>query len=162
GAAVLVLLTNAVVVYVGAIGFLSYVVAYAIGKRRSVHGTLVGSISGSVPLVVGYVAASGRFDLGAALLFVILACWQMPHFYAIAIYRAKDYKAAGLPVLPVKRSVQEAKIQIVCYIVAYALAASALTISGYTGYSYLVVILGFTLAWLRLALMGFKAKDSER
>ena len=56
-------------------------------KRRSVYGTLVGSLSGAMPPVVGYCAVTGQFDTGAALLLLIFCLWQMPHSYAIAIFR---------------------------------------------------------------------------
>jgi protoheme IX farnesyltransferase len=155
------LYTNWRTVLIGAVAFLVYVVLYAIGKRRTVHGTIVGSIAGSAPPVAGYVAVTNHFDAAAGLLFLIMTFWQMPHFYAIAIYRFKDYKAAGLPVLPVKRGLPAAKIQIVLYIVAFIAAVAMLSVLGYTGYSYLVVVGIAGLAWLRLALKGFGAQDNE-
>jgi protoheme IX farnesyltransferase len=91
-------------------------------KRKSVYGTLVGSLSGAVPPVAGYCAASGRFDSGAAILLLMFCLWQMPHSYAIAIFRFKDYEAAKIPVLPVVKGISEAKQQIVLYILAFAVA----------------------------------------
>lgn len=161
GFVVLELYTNWRTVLIGAIAFLVYVILYAIGKRRTVHGTIVGSIAGSAPPVAGYVAVTNHFDSAALLLFLIMTFWQMPHFYAIAIYRFKDYKAAGLPVLPVKKGIRAAKIQTVLYIVVFLAAVVMLSVLGYTGYSYLVVVGAITLAWLRLALKGFSASDNE-
>jgi len=122
-------------------------------------GTIVGSISGATPLVAGYVAVTDRIDAGAVLLFLIMVIWQMPHFYAIAIFRLKDYAAAGLPVLPVKKGARAAKISIIAYIGAYIVAATALTAFGYTGYTYALVMAGVGLAWLHKALGGLAAKD---
>jgi protoheme IX farnesyltransferase len=151
--------TNWLTVLIGLIGIIDYVILYAYFKRTSVHGTLVGTISGATPPVAGYCAVSGRFDLGALLLFLVLVFWQMAHFYAIAMFRAKDYKAAGIPVLPVVKGMRATKIQIVAYIVAFILATLLLPVYGFTGYIYSVVVVSIGLLWLRVAIIGFNAKD---
>lgn len=154
------LFTNYLTVLIGLIGFLDYIVLYGLAKRRSVHGTLVGSISGATPPVAGYCAVTNSFDAGAVLLFLILTFWQMPHFYAIAIRRLKDYKAADLPVLPIKKSMSATKIQISAYILLFILASSLLTFFKYTGYFYLLVMVVVGCMWLRLALQGFQARNN--
>jgi protoheme IX farnesyltransferase len=159
GFAILLRYTNILVVLIGLGAMIDYVVAYGYWKRRSVYGTLVGSLSGSAPIAAGYVAARGSIDLGAVILFVILTIWQMPHFYAIAMRRLGDYKSAGVPVLPIVSGLRTTKIQIMCYIVAFIIAVSATTIFGYTGFVYLVVVVGAGLAWLIIGARGFKATN---
>lgn len=159
GFATLALFVNWLVVLIGVIGYIDYIILYGYAKRKSVHGTLVGSISGSMPPVAGYCAVTGTFDTGALLLFLLLTAWQMPHFYSIAMYRHKDYKAAGIPVLPVVKGMQHTKVQILAYIVIFTAATLLLTPFGYTGWFYFVVMAALGLAWLRLALKGFKAAD---
>lgn len=154
--------TNLITVVLALLGVLFYVVLYAIAKRRTVHSTLVGSVSGATPISVGYCAASGAFDIGAIILFMILVFWQMPHFYAIAIYRKKDYHAAGLPVLPIVKGNHAAKMQITAYIFAFILACYTLMIFGYTGYIYLVVMALAGVWWLKIAVQGFSVKDDEK
>lgn len=61
-------------------------------KRTSIHQTVIGSISGASPPVIGYTAVTHQFDVAALLLFLAYALWQMPHSWAIAIYRFDDYK----------------------------------------------------------------------
>ncbi|MDE2589744.1 MAG: heme o synthase, partial [Patescibacteria group bacterium] len=100
----LVVFTNGITFMIGLIGYIDYIVLYGLSKRKSIYGTLVGSISGATPIAAGYTAVTNRFDIAALLLFLIMVFWQMPHFYAIAIYRLKDYVAAGIPVLPAKKS----------------------------------------------------------
>lgn len=153
-------LTNWAVVVVGIVGFIDYVVLYGLSKRRSVHGTLVGSISGATPVVAGYVAVIGHFDLGALLLFLIMAAWQMPHFYAIAMYRADDYRAAGIPVLPVKASGRSVKVHIALYIVLFIVANGLLAIFGYAGWSYLAIMTMAGAYWLWWGLRGFRAHSN--
>lgn len=138
-------------------GFVAYVAVYGYYKRRSTLGTAIGSVSGAVPPVVGYVAVGQHIDSAAICLFIILVCWQMPHFFAIAVYRLKDYTAAKLPVLPVKKGLNTTKIQCVLYILGYGLASLSLTLLGYTGKVYFVTMIIISLLWLILAIKGFKA-----
>ncbi|MDB5181323.1 MAG: protoheme farnesyltransferase, partial [Candidatus Saccharibacteria bacterium] len=101
GVIVLYCFTNIPTLALGIIGFVSYVFLYTFSKRRTVYSTLIGSISGSTPIAAGYTAATGQFDSAALILFLIMAIWQLPHFYAIGIFRRDDYAAAGVPILSV-------------------------------------------------------------
>lgn len=81
GFALLYVFTNPQAVGFALLGFVVYVGVYSLYmKRKSVYGTLVGSLSGAAPPVIGYCAVSGQFDTGAMLLLVIFSLWQMPHF----------------------------------------------------------------------------------
>lgn len=162
GGVILTLLTNFLALVVAMTGFFFYVVVYGYFKRRTSLGTVIGSISGAVPPVVGYVAVSGSFDSGALIIFLILVFWQMPHFYSIAIYRLKEYRAAGIPVLPLKKGIKATKVQMLLYIAAFIFAVASLTVFDYTGYVYLVVALLLGLAWLWLCLKGFNARDDNK
>jgi protoheme IX farnesyltransferase len=105
---------------------------------------------------------SNSFDAGAAILFSILALWQMPHFYAIAIRRLDDYRAAKIPVLPVVRGVRLTKVAILFYIIAFIIAAAMLAVLGYAGKMYLAVVLTIGVIWLALAIRGFWIADDQR
>ncbi len=159
GLAILAYFANLLAAGTALIGFLVYVGFYSLLKTQTTYATLVGSISGAIPPVVGYVAVSGRLDLAAALLFAILVLWQMPHFYSIAIYSFDDYSAASIPVLPIARGIPTAKKHIFIYIVAFLLCVPFLTVLGYTGYAYLVVALVSGGIWLWYGYQGFKAKN---
>ena len=162
GIFILLFLTNLLTLCISLIGFFFYVVVYGIGKRRTVYGTVIGSISGAVPPVVGYCAVSNQFDLGALLLFVILVLWQMPHFYAIAIFRSTDYAAASIPVLPLKKGMHETKIQMIVYIIAFIIATMLLTVFGITGSAYLIIALLLGLWWLFVGVKGFSTTDDKK
>ncbi len=159
GFSLLIAFTNILTVAAGAIGLSFYVVVYGAAKRHSTLGTIVGSIPGATPPVAGYVAVTGNFDAGAALLFLIMAIWQMPHFYAISVFRLKDYTAAGLPVMAVKKGVRATKIYIMLYIAAYLAVVPLLTILGYTGYTYLTVMGLVGLAWFWKGIENFAVGD---
>lgn len=162
GFATLILLTNWWVVAVEIIGYVDYVVLYGMwSKRRSWHGTAVGAISGAAPILAGYVGAADGLDLGGILAFLVIFVWQMPEFYSISIYRRKEYAAAGIPVISVVRGLQSATNQIFAYTVLFVLFSLGLSIAGYTGVTYLVVMSAIGLYWLWLGLKGLTAKDRE-
>ena len=159
GIFILAFYTNLLTAFIAFAGFFFYVVMYSFWKYRSVYGTLIGSLAGAVPPVVGYCAVSNSFDGGAFLLFVILVLWQMPHFFAIAIYRFDDYLAASIPVLPVKRGMYVTKVQMLLYTIAYIIATLMLTVFGYTGYAYLSVAALLGLTWLYFSIKGFNCSN---
>jgi heme o synthase len=162
GFSLLLFYTNITAASIALIGFFFYVVIYSISKRKTVWGTVIGSISGAVPPAVGYCAVTNNIDLTALLLFIILMLWQMPHLYAIAIFRKDDYAAAFIPVLPLKKGMLRTKEQIVIYILAYLIAVGSLTAFGYTGYSFLIINLLFGIIWLGMALKGFHVTDNQK
>jgi protoheme IX farnesyltransferase len=162
GVVILALWTNLLVVIIGLIGFIDYVVLYGmLSKRLSVHGTLVGSVSGAMPVLAGYCAVSGMIDAGAIIAFLILFFWQMPEFYSISIYRLKEYKAAGVPVLSVIKGIQRTKIEIMIYTVLFVISTLLLTVFGYTGIIYFIVMLILGLYWIWLGCLGFTAPDAD-
>ncbi len=162
GFALLVAATNPLTTFIAAIGYVIYVGVYSLYmKRNSIYGTLVGSLSGAVPPVVGYCAVAGRFDLGALILLAIFSLWQMPHFYAIALFRLRDYQAAGIPVWPAVKGIASTKRQILLYIVAFTAAAAALSLTGYAGHAFLAVSLAMGVYWFRLAWTGWSTGDAQ-
>lgn len=163
GALILHFFTNDLALAFAIMGFIVYVGFYTLYfKRNSEYGTIIGSLSGAAPPVIGYCAASGHFDLGAALLLLIFCLWQMPHSYAIAIFRFNDYKAADIPVLPVKRGITIAKRHIVGYIVAFTAAAISLYICDYAGIGFLIVTGLIGCYWLLVAIKDYsKANEIQ-
>jgi len=161
GVAFLYFLTNTLTAVLAVIGFLTYVILYGVCKYKTVYGTIIGSISGALPPVIGYAAASGHLDLAAFILFMIVVFWQMPHFFAIAMYRFDDYFAALIPVLPVAKGIYVTKIHMILYTIAFILTTSLLTLFGYTGYAYLVVATLLGTTWLWICTQGFKAADDK-
>jgi protoheme IX farnesyltransferase len=162
GLIILLRYTNLLVVAIGIIGFIDYVVLYGmLSKRLSYHGTLVGSISGAAPILAGYCAVTGSIDIGAIIVFSVLFLWQMPEFYSIAIYRQKEYKVAGVPIISVIKGVRVTRIHIFFYTLAFVIATLLLFAFGYTKYSYLIIMGLSGLYWIWLALQGLRAKDSD-
>ena len=154
--------TNMLCVAIVLSGFMIYVGAYSLYlKRNSVYATLIGSLAGATPPLIGYCAVSNRFDMGAVILLSIFSLWQIPHSYAVAVFRLKDYTIAAIPVLPVKEGILTAKNHIVGYILAFMVATLMLTFGGYTGYHYLAVAAALGLSWLFMAWSGYRTSDDR-
>lgn len=163
GFAILAWTTNLLAVLAAAIGFAVYVGPYTLWlKRRSVHGTLVGSVSGAMPPLVGYAASAGVFDPTALLLVLTFGFWQMPHSWAIGIFRADDYRVAGIPLLPVLRGVPAAKRAMLAYTMAFSVSACALAWIGPAGWIFASVAVASSVGWLAVVASGFRARDDVR
>lgn len=147
---------NLISLYTALIGLFFYVVVYTMCfKRSSIYGTLIGSVSGSTPILIGYIAVTGHFDFGALLLYLILAAWQMPHSYAIGIFRFDDYKNANISLLPIKKGISATKPHMLFWIIIFAIVNILLSFCGYTGFLYLITSSIFSIAWIYLCLKGF-------
>jgi heme o synthase len=142
------LMTNILTLAIALFGHIAYAVIYTYAKRKTVHGTLIGTISGSTPPVIGYVAATNQLDITAGLLFIILVTWQMTHFFAIAIFRKDDYAKARIPVLSVVRGVQATKHQMIIYTVGFVLSIILMGLYGGTSLLWTLVMLLAGLFWL--------------
>lgn len=160
GLTILAIGTTILAAVIALAGHVAYVVLYGIAKRKTVHGTLVGTISGSTPPVIGYVAATGALDVAALLLFLVLVAWQMPHFYAIAIFRLQDYKKASIPVLPLVKGLTETRHQIIAYVLLYIVFVVLLFfLAGLSLIGTLVLLLS-GLYWLYVCV-SYVGNDNE-
>jgi protoheme IX farnesyltransferase len=148
GFGLLIAYVNWLTVLIGVVGYVDYVVLYAWTKRHTVHSTLVGTVSGSAPVVAGYVAVTGSLDLTAWLLALIMLFWQMAHFFAIGVYRVEDYRAGNLPIFSVVRGTVKTQRQTIMYTMLFLLAVAALPLGGKVGAVFLIVMLPMILFWL--------------
>jgi protoheme IX farnesyltransferase len=147
GFAILLIWTNSLTALLGLVGFVTYVAVYTPAKHRTPYATLLGTIPGAVPPVAGYTAASGHLTLACALLFVILVAWQMPHFFAIAIRRLNEYKAAKVPVWPAVYGRQQTRMQMIMFAGIFLLAIIAFGKTGYASDLFVLVMLVYGVYW---------------
>ncbi len=154
--------TNLAAALLGAVALAGYVFVYTPLKRVSPLSTLVGAVPGALPPMMGWVAVSGRLDLGAWALFGILFLWQLPHFLAIAWMCREDYGRAGFPMLPVVepdgRSTARQMVLFGLALVPVSLLPTAL---GLTGWPYLLGAGLLGLAFLGFCV-AFASSGSER
>jgi protoheme IX farnesyltransferase len=110
---------------------LFYVVVYTVWlKPRTVENIVIGGAAGAAPTLVGWAAVTGRIEVPAVVLFAIVFCWTPPHFWALAIRYADDYRTAGIPMLPVVAGLRP-------------------TVRRITAYAAAVVVLSLTLPLVR-------------
>lgn len=154
---------NMLTLILAVIGFVFYVLIYSLwAKRNTEHGTLIGSVSGAMPLAVGYCAVSNQFDAGAMTLILISMLWQMPHSYAIGVFRAKDYRSASIPILSVTRDLYTVKAHSMAYVIAFTIACLLLYALGYAGNIYLVTMMILCAIWLKMSWQYFHAEDNQQ
>lgn len=143
----------------GLLGLLVYVLVYTLWLKRS-HSmnTVVGSVAGAVPPLIGWAAVDPSLNSPIPwIMFLILFLWQPPHFLALAMKRVEEYRRAGIPMLPVVAGFEVTKRQMIAY-VATLVPTSFLLYE--LGPIYIVGALVLSIAWLGLAIYGFKAKDT--
>jgi heme o synthase len=145
---------------IGLIGVFSYVVLYTMwSKRQFVSNTIVGSISGAVPPLIGWAAVDANLDVMAWMLFAIVFVWQPPHFYALAMRRVEEYRAAGIPMLPVVKGFKATKRSIFLWVAALLPLPFFLP---ELGMPFLVLATALNVGWLALGVYLLKLKDDMK
>ena len=163
GFAVLLVWVNPLAALLAMVGHFVYVGIYSLWlKRTTTFNTVVGGISGAVPPMFGWVAVTGTIDLPAWIIFIFMFLWQPPHFLALAIRRMEEYRAAGVPMLPVVKGFAETKWQNLLYVAAMVPASLMLVQTGVVGMLYLIVATVLGLVYIGLSLEGFFTKDDHR
>jgi len=161
GLIILYFLINHLSALVSLFGLFVYVVIYSLYfKRYSVLGTAIGGVAGAIPPVVGYVAVTGHLSFGSFIIFAILFCWQIPHSYAIAIYRKDDYKAAAIPVLPLVVNLFWTKACMALFVVLMALFAVLPYLLGLLGLAYGIFAIAASLLWLWYMFVNTEVDES--
>lgn len=113
---VLLLAVNVLAAVLALSAALFYVLVYtAVLKRLSPQNIVIGGAAGAVPVLVGWAAVTGSLGWAPLLLFALVFLWTPPHFWALAIRYRDDYSRAGVPMMPVVRSVRRTSWQILAY-----------------------------------------------
>lgn len=129
-------------------GFYVYVLVYTRWlKRSSPQNIVIGGAAGAFPPLVGWAAVSGRVDLAAVLLFLIIFYWTPPHFWALALLKKRDYGNAGIPMAPVVWGNRETMNQMFWYTLILIPLTLLPSVIGVFGVLYFVcaLLLGGTM-----------------
>lgn len=143
-----------------------YVVIYTMWlKRRTPQNIVIGGAAGAFPPMVGWAAVTGSVTIESIILFLIIFMWTPPHFWALALYRNRDYQRAGVPMLPVVAGDHETRKQILIYSVLMVATAAAPVVVGLGGLTYAVIstVLGavfLALSWRVWKIRG--GRDGDR
>jgi protoheme IX farnesyltransferase len=148
---------NVVTAALGLLALILYVGVYTPMKPRSHWAVWVGSVPGAMPALMGWTAATGRIELAGLAVFGVLFFWQVPHFHAIALYRQREYHAAGLKTLPGARGVIAAKREIAVYLVVQVAVSLVVVPLGVAGTPYLITASVLGVGVLYQAFGGLRA-----
>lgn len=141
----------------GLAGVFSYVVLYSMwSKRKYVSNTVVGSLSGAIPPLIGWAVVEPSLGAGAWALFLIMFIWQPPHFYALAMRRTEEYRAANIPMLPVVKGFKRTKVSMLGWVL---LLFPLPFLLADLGIGFIILATALNIGWLYFAIRGFKAKD---
>ncbi|MDX2258438.1 MAG: heme o synthase [Hyphomicrobiaceae bacterium] len=119
-------------------------------KRRTPQNIVIGGAAGAFPPMIGWAAVTGDVSLAGIVMFLIIFMWTPPHFWALALYRCRDYERAGVPMLPVVSGAAETRRQILIYSFLLVPTAILPCFIGLGGIVYGVVstALGAIFLWL--------------
>jgi protoheme IX farnesyltransferase len=135
--------------------FVGYAVIYTvILKPATPQNIVIGGASGAMPPVLGWAAVAGVVDPQALLLFLIIFAWTPPHFWALALYRKKEYAKAGVPMLPVTHGDEFTKLHTLLYTFMLAAATLLPFVVGMAKWIYLAsaVVLNAIFIWYAIQL----------
>ncbi|MGE8943075.1 heme o synthase [Leptospira interrogans] len=139
-----------------------YVFVYTMWlKRRTPQNIVIGGAAGAFPPMIGWAAVTGTVSLESIVLFLIIFLWTPPHFWALALYRSRDYERVGVPMLPVAAGAQETRRQILLYSVLLVSFAVVPAFIGLGGLTYLVASLALGAVFMYYALKVYRVVDGR-
>ncbi len=145
GSAVLYLWVNALTMWLTFATFVGYAVVYTVVlKPLTPQNIVIGGASGAMPPVLGWAAMTGEVGPEAMALCLIIFLWTPPHFWALALYRAEDYRKSGLPMLPITHGPEFTRLQVLLYTIVLFAATLLPFVLHMSGPIYLLaaIILG--------------------
>ncbi len=138
-------------------------------KRRTPQNIVIGGAAGAFPPVIGWLAVTGSAPLDAWILFAIIFFWTPPHFWALSLVAHKEYKKAGVPMLPVTHGAKVTRLSVLAYTVFLVPLCLVPVATGLGGWIYMaiaslfgVIFLGFAIAVSRSKAGDVDAGDVER
>ena len=152
GSAILYSWVNALTMWLTFATFVGYAVIYTVVlKPLTPQNIVIGGASGAMPPVLGWAAMTGEVGPEALMLFLIIFLWTPPHFWALALYRAEDYRKAGLPMLPVTHGSAFTRLQVLLYTVVLLAATLLPFVYRMSGWLYLAAALLLGGRFIQLA-----------
>ena len=127
-------------------------------KRKTAQNIVIGGAAGALPPVIGWAVAMNNISLEPIVMFLIIFIWTPSHFWALSLYKFKDYKKAKIPMLPITAGIEKTKLNILVYAFLMLPIVIAPFFIGFGSVIYLVLSLGMTTYYIRLCYLLFKTK----
>ena len=154
GFSLLYALVNPLTAWLTLASLFGYAVIYTLVlKRLTPQNIVIGGLAGAMPPLLGWTSMTGELHPHAYFLVMIIFTWTPPHFWALAIFREKDYARANIPMLPVTHGVNFTKNAVLLYTLLLFLVCLLPYLVGMTGLLYLIAAVGLNLMFLRYALL---------
>lgn len=141
-----------------------YAVVYTMWLKRSTpQNIVIGGAAGAFPPMIGWACVTGGVSIDSICLFLIIFLWTPAHFWALALFKMKDYGAAGVPMLPNVSGVATTKTQIVLYSVLTAIAGVAPTFTGLASlwYGAFAGLLGLIFVAMSISVYRMDETDQK-
>jgi protoheme IX farnesyltransferase len=162
GMLVLYTLVNPLTMWLTFFTFVGYAIIYTvILKPRTPQNIVIGGLSGAMPPALGWAAVANSVPAEAWLLVLIIFIWTPPHFWALALYRKKDYENAGLPMLPVTHGQQITRLHILLYSVALFATTLLPFVIRMSGVVYLACAVALGAVFVGYAWKLYRAYSDE-
>ncbi len=130
-------------------------------KRRTPQNIVIGGAAGALPPVIGWTIATGSLSLEPLILFLIIFLWTPSHFWALSIYKSKDYKKAKIPMLPIIYGIEKTKKNIFIYSLLMLPTISAPYYMSFLSKIYFYPTLALTIYYIYLCGTLLKVKKSK-
>ena len=152
GSALLYVMVNPLTMWLTFATFVGYAVVYTVLlKPMTPQNIVIGGASGAMPPVLGWAAIRGDVGAEAMIMCLIIFLWTPPHFWALALYRAEDYRKSGLPMLPVTHGAEFTRLHVFLYTLVLFVGALLPFVSGMSGVIYLVAAIGLNAVFVGYA-----------
>jgi len=139
-----------------------YVFVYTIWlKRKTPQNIVIGGASGALPPVIGWTIATNSLSLEPITFFLIIFYWTPSHFWALSLYKAKDYAKAKIPMLPITNGVEETKKKIFIYSLFMLPVVIIPYVIGFSGNIYISISLSLTLYYNYICYDLYKYKKNK-
>ena len=127
-------------------------------KRKTAQNIVIGGAAGALPPVIGWAVAMNNVSIEPVVMFLIIFIWTPSHFWALSLYKFKDYKKAKIPMLPITAGIEKTKLNILIYAILMLPVVIAPFFIGFGSIIYLALSLGMTIYYIKLCYLLFKTK----
>ena len=127
-------------------------------KRKTAQNIVIGGAAGALPPVIGWAVAMNEISIEPVIMFLIIFIWTPSHFWALSLYKFKDYEKAKIPMLPITAGIETTKLNILLYAIFMFPVVVAPFFTGFGSIIYLILSLGMTIYYISLCFLLYKTK----